>query len=187
MKSYVAMCLCLMAVLTSGLVWGQQALPAQVSQPDNKTAGPPPVEKIGPFDISVNWRTRAEGWDWFQGNTGNSEYPFWDSLLRVGIGQKREKLDWFIERNKLSILGLPNGRSGRRIRRASLVSEETTTRPTATSRIMPAWFFKAGLRGFQAPGTDRLKLGRFEYFDGAEVKPKDPTLARSSRLVSRAA
>ena len=113
MKSYVAMCLCLMAVLTSGLVWGQQALPAQVSQPDNKTAGPPPVEKIGPFDISVNWRTRAEGWDWFQGNTGNNEYPFWDSLLRVGIGQAGETRLVYRRRTS-SHSWVADGRSGRR-------------------------------------------------------------------------
>ena len=73
-------------------------------------AAPPTSEKhkIGRFDISINWRTRTEGWEWFQGNPGNSEYPFFDSLLRVGIGQTRDRFDWFIEGEQASILGLPN-------------------------------------------------------------------------------
>jgi hypothetical protein len=68
----------------------------------------PPKHKIGPLEISVNWRTRAEGWYWFEGKTGNSDYGFWDSLLRVGIGQSGEHFDWFLEGEQPSILGLPN-------------------------------------------------------------------------------
>jgi hypothetical protein len=68
----------------------------------------PPKHKIGPLEISVNWRTRAEGWCWFEGKTGNSDYGFWDSLLRVGIGQSGEHFDWFLEGEQPSILGLPN-------------------------------------------------------------------------------
>ena len=68
----------------------------------------PAKHKIGPLEISVNWRTRTEGWNWFEGKTGNSDYPFWDSLLRVGIGQTGERIDWFVEGEQPSILGLPN-------------------------------------------------------------------------------
>jgi len=64
--------------------------------------------KLGALDISINWRTRAEDWNWFQGNSGNSDYPFWHSLLRVGIGQNREHFDRFVEGEQVSILGLPN-------------------------------------------------------------------------------
>src|SRR5690242_8681904 len=86
---------------------------AQLNQspvpPTSQAAAPRPQKhKIGPFDISINWRTRTEGWQWFEGNTGNNEYSFFDSMLRVGIGQTREKLDWFIEGEQASILGLPN-------------------------------------------------------------------------------
>ncbi len=48
---------------------------------------PPAKHKLGPLEISVNWRTRAEGGNWCQGDTGNSDYGLWNSLLRVGIGQ----------------------------------------------------------------------------------------------------
>ena len=64
--------------------------------------------KLGPFEITINWRTRAEGWNWFEAPTGNSDYPLWHSMLRIGIGQTREKIDWFAEMEQPSILGLPN-------------------------------------------------------------------------------
>ncbi|HTF43700.1 MAG TPA: hypothetical protein VK641_07380, partial [Terriglobales bacterium] len=85
-----------MAVLFSV---GMFAQPNQVSAQDAPSAkqalpekrdSPPPKHKIGPFEVSINWRTRAEGWNWFQGSTGNSDYGLWNSLLRVGIGQTTE-------------------------------------------------------------------------------------------------
>jgi hypothetical protein len=80
----------------------------QPAPPEKKVAAPPPKHKIGPFEISINWRTRAEGWNWFQGPTGNSDYGLWNSLLRVGIGQTTEHIDWFAEFEQASILGVPN-------------------------------------------------------------------------------
>ena len=90
-----------------------------------------------PFEISINWRTRAEGWNWFQGPTGNSDYPLWDSLLRIGIGQTRERIDWFAEMEQPSILGLPND-AVVAPPQGQLGLEGRTTRPTSTRRTMPA-------------------------------------------------
>ena len=47
------------------------AAPQQTTEP-----APPPALKLGPFDLSVNWRARAERWDWFEGAAGNSNYTF---------------------------------------------------------------------------------------------------------------
>ena len=88
----------------------QQALPSKQSGPEKKAAPPPPKHKIGPFEISINWRTRAEGWNWFEGKAGNSDYPLWDSLLRIGIGQTRERVDWFAELEQASILRIAKRR-----------------------------------------------------------------------------
>ena len=134
MKLRFACCLSLGMVLSfSGSVFAQQILPATESSesaappaapptdsssppaPQQATPAPPrtapttpPKHMLGPLEISVNWRTRAEGWNWFQGNTGNSDYGLWDSLLRVGIGQTGEHFDWFLEGEQPSILGLPD-------------------------------------------------------------------------------
>ncbi|HEX3351833.1 MAG TPA: alginate export family protein [Terriglobales bacterium] len=201
-----------LAVLTflSAMASGQQAslsalgrapgsAPADASQPtaaapapqapDKKNPAALPKHKIGPFEITVNWRTRAEGWNWFEGNTGNSDYPLWNSLLRIGIGQTRERLDWFAEMEQPSILGLPNdavvpapqGQLG--LGGTYFAANNNQTNNASV-------FLKQAFVDLKHLGPARLKLGRFEYFDGTEVKAKDPFLAAvvqsriSSRLIS---
>ena len=191
MKLAVAMHLCV-AVLLSSALFGQQSATSQTAPPpapEKKDAGPPPKHKIGPLEVSVNWRTRAEGWNWFEAPTGNSDYGFWDSLLRVGIGQTGEKFDWFIEGEQPSILGLPDdaviaapqGQLG-------LGGNYYAANHNHTN--VANGFVKQAFLNFKQLGPAALKIGRFEYFDGLEVKPKDPLLATvvqtriSSRLIS---
>lgn len=172
----------------ASLAGGEQqtvhASPAPATGPSQ-----PNTLKLGPFDISINWRTRTEGWDWFQGPVGNNEYPFFDSLLRVGIGQSRERLDWFVEGETASILGLPNdavapapqGQLG--LGANYYVANGNQSNNTGG-------FLKQAFVNFKHLGPANVKLGRFEFFDGAEVKPQDPWLAAiiqtriSSRLIS---
>ena len=164
------------------------AAPAPQATADKKTSAQP-KHKIGPFEITINWRTRAEGWNWFQGKTGNSDYPLWDSLLRIGIGQTRERIDWFAELEQASILGLPNDAvvaapQGQLGLGGNYFAANNNQINNASV------FLKQGYVDFKHLGPTRLKLGRFEYFDGTEVKAADPTLANlvqtriSSRLIS---
>ncbi len=144
-------------------------LPSPASAPTAK-------HKLGPFEISVNWRTRAEGWNWFQGGTGNSDYGLWNSLLRVGIGQTRENFDWFIEGEQPSILGLPND-AVVPVPRGQLGLGGTYYAANNNHTNEANGFVKQAFVNFKRLGPAALKLGRFEYFDGAEVKPKDALLA----------
>jgi len=183
------------AVLLSGAMFGQQTLsaakletmpatansanaaatPSSPASPSTVTTAPS-KHKVGPFEISVNWRSRAEGWNYFQGPTGNSDYGFWDSTLRVGIGQTGEHVDWFLEGEQPSILGLPND---------AVVSAPQgqlglggSYYAANNSHINEAnGFVKQAFVNFKHLGPVALKVGRFEYFDGAEVKPQDPFLA----------
>jgi hypothetical protein len=149
----------------------------------------PAKHKLGPLEISINWRERAEGWNWFQGKTGNSDYGLWDSLLRVGIGQTGEHFDWFLEGEQPSILGLPNNAvvaapQGQLGLGGSYYAANNNHTDVANG------FVKQAFVNFKNLGPAGLKLGRFEYFDGVEVKPRDPLLATviqtriSSRLIS---
>jgi hypothetical protein len=157
--------------------------------PPPAAPAPPPKHKLGPLEISVNWRTRAEGWNWFQGATGNSDYGLWDSLLRVGIGQTGDGFDWFIEGEQPSILGLPDDAvvaapQGQLGLGGNYYAANNNHTNVANG------FVKQAFVSFKHLGPVGLKLGRFEYFDGLEVKPKDPLLATviqtriSSRLIS---
>lgn len=191
----------LLLAFCSSMAIGQQTqAPVQVASateapisPSPQAAAPaaasstgPSKHKLGPLNISVNWRTRTEGWDWFQGNTGDNEYPFWNSLLRVGVGQNGEHIDWFVEGEQVAILGLPNDAvvaapQGQLGLGASYYAANNNSSNTASG------FLKQAYVNLKPLG---LKLGRFEYFDGTELKPSDPMLASliqtriSSRLIS---
>ena len=153
------------------------------------TATAPPKHMLGPLEISVNWRTRAEGWYWFQGATGSSDYGLWDSLLRIGIGQTGDRFDWFLEGEQPSILGLPNDAvvatpQGQLGLGGSYYAANNNHTNVANG------FVKQAFVNFKHLGPAALKLGRFEYFDGLEVTPQNPMLATviqtriSSRLIS---
>ncbi len=193
MKFCAATCVGLAVLLFGGSVLGQQSAlaPAAPSEQlaEKKEPTPPPKHKLGPLEISVNWRTRAEGWNWFEGKTGNSDYGLWDSLLRIGIGQTGDRFDWFIEGEQPSILGLPNNAvvaapQGQLGLGGSYYAANNDHTNVANG------FVKQAFVNFKHLGPAGLKVGRFEYFDGLEVKPKDPLLATiiqtriSSRLIS---
>ncbi len=192
MKQAVAM-YCCVVVLVCLAAFAQDSAPAQPSpsQPAVKKAqdAPPPKHTLGPLEVTVNWRTRAEGWYWFQAPTGNSTYGFWGSLLRVGIGQTGEKIDWFIEGEQPSVLGLPDDAviaapQGQLGLGANYYAANNNHTNVANG------FVKQAFVNFKGLGPVGLKIGRFEYFDGLEVKPKDAMLAGivqsrvSSRLIS---
>ena len=196
MKFRLAECLGL-AVLFAGASLAQQSQPSVQAQLDavatpvadstNLSSAPTPTlsppsgapstkQKLGPLDISVNWRTRTEGWNWFEGNTGNSGYGLWNSLLRVGIGQSREHFDWFLEGEQPSLLGLPDDAvvaapQGQLGLGGAYYAANNGHVNTANG------FVKQAFVNFKGLGPAGLKVGRFEYFDGAEVKPSDPFLA----------
>jgi len=164
--------------------------PRQSTRESTPTSqAPAPKHRVGPLEISINWRTRAEGWNWFEGKTGNSDYGLWDSLLRVGIGQTGERFSWFLEGEQPSILGLPNNAvvaapQGQLGLGGSYYAANNNHTNVANG------FVKQAFVNFKHLGPAGLKLGRFEYFDGLEVTPKDPLLATviqtriSSRLIS---
>src|SRR5262245_6941477 len=86
----------------SSAVAQEQATPTPAPLRDSRPA------TLGPFNVSLSWRTRAEDWHWFDGAVGNSHYPFWHSQLRVAVGQTRDRVDWLVEAEQVAILGLPH-------------------------------------------------------------------------------
>ena len=193
MKSGAAMWVCLAVILAGGSVFGQSASPApaesSVQVTMKKDPLPPPKHKLGRLEISINWRTRAEGWNWFEGKTGDSDYGLWDSLMRVGIGQTGEHFDWLLEGEQPSILAIPDhavvpAPQGQLGLGGNYYAANNNHTNVANG------FVKQAFINFKHIGPLGVKLGRFEYFDGLEVKPKDSLLAAvvqmriSSRLIS---
>lgn len=73
-----------------------------------ETSASPSNSRASSLRLFGSWWFRAEAWDWFQPTSGRNNYVFAHSLLRAGIGQKRESFEWLIEGAQDAILGLPS-------------------------------------------------------------------------------
>ena len=161
---------CAAVVLWSvlGVAWAQEPPPAVVPPP-------PQTLKLGSVDVSLTWRSRAEHWDWFEGTTGNSHYVFGHSQLRVGLGQKRPRVDWFVEGEHVAIVGLPTDAIGPsplgQLGLGAAYYAANGGRANAANA-----FVKQAFVQFKPFGRSRLKLGRFEFFDGVEATSTDPVV-----------
>jgi hypothetical protein len=155
--------------------------------PPSKTEpAPPPALKLRPFDVTVNWRARAEHWNWFEGAAGNSNYTFGDSQLRVAIGQRTDRIDWQVEAEQAAILGLPND-AVVAAPQGQLGLGGTYYAANGNSSNNGNAFVKQAFAQLKKLGPTSVKLGRFEFFDGAEAKPADLTVATlvQTRIASR--
>lgn len=150
---------------------------------------PAPTHKTGTLQININWRERTEDWHWFQGVTGTSDYVFWDSLLRIGLGQTGEHFDWYIDGEQPAILGLPNT-AVVAAPQGQLGLGGTYYAANNNHTNVANGFVKYAYVNIHPTHQFAARFGRFEYFDGLESKYKDPLLARvvqsriSSRLIS---
>jgi len=146
--------------------------PPAAAKPPAAAGGP---HKLGPVNISVNYRFRAEAWAWFQPSAGDNSYAFEHSLLRVGIGQKSEAFEWFLEGAQDAIVGLPRtavqpGRLGQLGLGGAYYAANGNSSNTASG------FLKQAYLAFKLPAKASAKLGRFTFPDGAEAPSKDKTV-----------
>jgi hypothetical protein len=147
------------ALFCAPAAWGQSSAPSKsdAAQSDDL--------KLGSLEISGNWRARVEGWDWFEASAGQNAYAFPHSLLRIAIGQRIEHLEWRVEAAQDAILFLPT--------QAVVSSPQGQLGPGGTyyaangnSRNNVNGFVKQAYIEINRLGQGKLKLGRFEYFDG---------------------
>jgi hypothetical protein len=158
-------------------------LPPAKSQSTPTAAEP---HKLGPLTFSVNWRFRTEAWDWFQPTTGQNVYAFEHSLLRSGISQKGENFEWLLEGAQDTILDLPTHAVVPGVQ-GQLGLGGTYYAANSNSQYNADGFVRQAYVGFKLPENGKIRLGRFTFLDGAEVIPKDKTLATivNTRITQR--
>jgi Alginate export len=145
---------------------------AQVVKPTPSSAN---KHKLGAVEIGVNWRVRIEGWDWFEGDKDNSNYALGHSLLRVAVGQTSDRFEWQLEVAQATILGLPND-AVVPAPQGQLGLGGTYYAANGNNSNNAGVFVKQAFLQFN-PHRRNLRIGRFEFIDGLEIQPKDPTLA----------
>jgi len=137
-------------------------------------AGPKP----SPVSIQGSLRTRLESWDWF-GAAGAGSYLYSGSLARLSLGQQFRTLDWQVEFAAPFLIGLP-GTAIAAPPQGQLGLGGSYFAANDRSRHAGMAFVKQGFVRLKG-GSHSLRLGRFEFNDGTEVTPKDPTLATLKR------
>ncbi len=187
-RSLLTLVICLTAWVMAKEVNAQQTAraiatpsPTPSATPAPKPAPVPAPLKIGSVTVSGSLRLRMENWDWFETDKAENAYTFGAATLRLGLSQQKEKYEWMVEAEapilintpETSIAPAPQGQLGLG---ASYFA--------ASGRQDASVFLKQGFVRFKGLFGDKgssLKLGRFEFNDGTETAPSDPTLVAVKR------
>ncbi|HEX4810167.1 MAG TPA: alginate export family protein [Bryobacteraceae bacterium] len=134
--------------------------------------------QIGGVTFSGSVRERPEFWDWF-GGKGQNTYAFSGTLVQFAFSQTTSNFEWKIDMAAPILLGLPNhavepSPQGQLGFGGSYFANNTTGRNAAM--IFP----KQAYVRFKGEHSS-LQLGRFEFADGMEMMPTDPTLVALKR------
>lgn len=163
----------------AGLIALGSIVPARLGA--QAPAAPPPITLSG-IRFSGSLRLRPEIWDWFDTNRADPNYAYFASLLRLSLSQERKKWDWQAEFAQPLLAGLPEhsiapAPQGQLGLGANYFAANNAVTPLNL-------FLKQGfvrVKGIFGDKPSSLRIGRFEFVDGAETSPKDATLAALKR------
>ena len=117
-------------------------------------------------------------WQWFAAPPYNNSYRYGESLLRFGLSQSFTRWDWRLEAAQATIIDTPTTSISPVAAQGQLGFGGTYYSSNGNNAFPAALFFKQGYARFHFNGPDKnARIGRFEFFDGLETKPKNPTLA----------
>jgi len=165
-------------------------LPTPAARPLTPPAGPRPVPpqpappkqiRVGGAQLSGSLRARVENWGWFETPGAEDAYTFGAAVLRLSLGQQREKFDWIIEGEfpflfnlpERAVAPAPQGQLG-----LGAAYFAANGRQDASAVLKQAFVRAKGIFG-DKPSS--LRFGRFEFAEGAETTPADATLAALKR------
>lgn len=155
----------------------QTAAPAPTAAPAAKVApaAAKPLYSVGGFNITASLRSRAENWSWFDTPGFDDSYTFTGSQLRVSALKSTPRTDVQLELMEVLMTGVPD-KAIAPVPQGSLGLGGNYF--AANGNQDGALSFKQGFirfKGVNGPGSS-VRLGRFEFNDGTETTPKDPTL-----------
>ena len=138
-----------------------------------------------PLQFSGSVRVRAENWSFFETTGFDDEYLFGAALLRASLTQRvNPSFDWQVELAAPILRGLPD-RAVAPAPRGQLGlggSYFAANGDTDPASIFPKQAFVRFRRGAHS-----IRAGRFDFNEGAEVTPKNASLAavKNARIPQR--
>jgi hypothetical protein len=134
------------------------------------------------LDVTGSVRARMESWSWCEAEA-NSDYTYVGVLGRAALSKQARRYGWQAELAAPVLLGLPvnpmgptpQGQLG--LGAAYWVANDSADH--AASLFLKQAFLRVGV-----PDTARgqgVRIGRFEFVDGGENTPANPTLAALKR------
>ena len=129
-----------------------------------------------PVTVFVYDRTRMDAWQWFAAPPYANSYAYVQTLQRLGMSQHLHRWDWELELSQPSVLDAPDNAVSPVTAQGQLGLGGTYYASNGNNSYPAAAFLKQGFARFDGEGKN-LRVGRFEFFDGEETKPKNPTLA----------
>ncbi len=140
--------------------------------------------QLGDVTFTGSLRARFYSWDWFQPSSGENLYAYSGNLLRLGISQNRKRWDWHAEFGIPFLLALPADATGTGPQQGALGfgANYFTANGNArnTAMIFPKQLY-VRLNRLAGDPRQSLQIGRFEFLDGSEINPRDPTLSAVKR------
>jgi hypothetical protein len=147
---------------------------AQTAPASSPAAGKHPVQ------FNLYYRGRVDAWQWFAAPPETETYGYYESLLRIGISQSLQHWDWNAELSQAAVLGAPNDAVSPVSAQGQLGLGGTYYASNGGNSNPAAAFLKLGYARYRfGSGQEdkNLRIGRFEFFEGLETKPKNPTIA----------
>lgn len=140
----------------------------------------------------VEWtaydRTRVDAWQWFAAPHTTETYGYLESLLRLGARQQTRHWAWQAELTQAAILDAPTSAVAPVLAQGQLGLGATYYASNGNNAYPAAAFFKQGWLGYTANNHRwRARLGRFEFFEGQEMKQTDTEMAwlQTNRVAQR--
>ncbi len=144
----------------------------------NGQNNPPDPIKFGDVTFNGSLRSRIYAWDWFTPDSGNNQYAYSGSILRLGLSEHRDGWDWNAEFAAPVLIGLPSNGSGTGAQQGALGLGSNYGSANGGAQnaamIFPRQLYVRFGGGEQG---QTLQVGRFTFLDGGEVVPKNATLS----------
>ena len=170
------------AIFSLLLIASPLAVAAQSSAAPNKA-----TNSQSGVSVSIYERSRVENWQWFAAPPQSETYSFVGSTFRMGIAQTLKRFDWQLELSQPSVLWAPKDAVSPIAAQGQMGLGGTYYAANGNDQNAAAAFLKQGYLRYHAGDDKNIRIGRFEFFDGLETKPKNANIAwlQTNRIAQR--